>query len=379
MNHMENSALATSAVSTDSSALAAKSQLVFNPRHVSFGRAQTFPLRLGWLPKLRVFLTEHAEHAQDHASPKSPKSKIAPNTPISRFSDDDMMAELGVGKNMITAIKHWARAADVINNDMTLTDFGERIFAADGFDPYLEDEATLWLLHWKIASRPCFFTAGYFLFNRCFNSDDFTAEHILDDVVEQIQSTGVNCRRGSVKGDIHAALHMYAMRPSKRGDGDESLESPFPLLGLIRAAAAPSHYTFAMEPRESLPAAVVGYAATELFAVHGNVLHLFGEGGTKFSRHSTTETASLAGVFRITEDSLLQKLETFCRIFPVFILRETAGGWQLFLNGKPPSSFQLLKAVYAAPVRDGAKRAKLQSAIKKSATLDAAAGGIHAA
>jgi Protein of unknown function (DUF4007) len=80
------------------------------------------------------------------------------------FLRDDAIAVLGVGKNMVRSIRHWCLAAGIVQEttgeDTTRsgrlepTAFGRKIFATkDGLDPFLEDSATLWLIHWQIASN----------------------------------------------------------------------------------------------------------------------------------------------------------------------------------------------------------------------------------
>ena len=123
------------------------SDLRFSPKNVSFGRAQGFPLRVGWLPKF---------------------CNTVKNKEIS-LSDDELIAQWGVGKNMVASIKHWANATDVIditNNDAKLGFLGRYLFGENSVDPYMEDDATLWLLHWNISFRSHFFTAGYWFFNK---------------------------------------------------------------------------------------------------------------------------------------------------------------------------------------------------------------------
>ena len=63
---------------------------------------------------------------------------------------------------MVRSIYHWCRAAGLIEGDgvdsdnrrrFVPTNLGDSIFADDGFDPYLEDVATLWLLHCQLATN----------------------------------------------------------------------------------------------------------------------------------------------------------------------------------------------------------------------------------
>ena len=63
---------------------------------------------------------------------------------------------LGVGKNMVKSIRHWSVATGVLADTRgggDATDFGARLFSDEGWDPYMEDPATVWLLHWQLCRR----------------------------------------------------------------------------------------------------------------------------------------------------------------------------------------------------------------------------------
>ena len=61
------------------------------------------------------------------------------------FHNDDAVVELGVGKNMVSSIRFWMKAFNLLTALDELTDFAHRLLSDDGYDPYLEDEGTLWL------------------------------------------------------------------------------------------------------------------------------------------------------------------------------------------------------------------------------------------
>src|SRR4051794_23239788 len=78
----------------------------------------------------------------------------------SLFASDDAMAVLGVGKNMVRSIRFWALATSVLEEvpktrgvELRPTQFGKSLFGEQGFDPFLEDAASLWLLHWRITTN----------------------------------------------------------------------------------------------------------------------------------------------------------------------------------------------------------------------------------
>ena len=63
------------------------------------------------------------------------------------FNAEDAVVELGVGKNMVSSIRFWMKAFNLLTTTDELTNFAHKLLSEDGYDPYMEDEGTLWLLH----------------------------------------------------------------------------------------------------------------------------------------------------------------------------------------------------------------------------------------
>src|SRR5687768_6157952 len=97
----------------------------FDTERFSFGRHESFPLRFGWLSKgYRLWCDSETA-----------------------FDEDDATVALGVGKNMVHAIRYWMIAAQVAvlkEHELVPTPIGMSIFCSTGWDPYLEDDTTLW-------------------------------------------------------------------------------------------------------------------------------------------------------------------------------------------------------------------------------------------
>jgi hypothetical protein len=70
------------------------------------------------------------------------------------FNDEDAVVQLGVGKNMVSSIRFWLKSFNIIDNKDVPTEFGKRLFDDEtGYDPFLEDEASLWLLHYQLVKN----------------------------------------------------------------------------------------------------------------------------------------------------------------------------------------------------------------------------------
>lgn len=65
------------------------------------------------------------------------------------FNAPDAVVSLGVGKNMVSSIRYWLKAFGMSKDDQP-TNLARHLFGDNGWDPYCEDELTLWLLHYQL-------------------------------------------------------------------------------------------------------------------------------------------------------------------------------------------------------------------------------------
>lgn len=69
------------------------------------------------------------------------------------FNDENAVIKLGVGKNMVSSIRFWLRVLGLTDSDK-LTKLAHLIFNTEkGFDKYLEDMNSLWLLHYTLVEK----------------------------------------------------------------------------------------------------------------------------------------------------------------------------------------------------------------------------------
>ena len=289
-----------------------------SPAHIhqkaSFGRHETFALRYAWLTK------------GFQAFKKNPDI----------FTEEKATIELGVGKNMVHAIKYWLRAAQMINNEQT-TEVGDLIFSERG-DQYLQDEATIWLIHWLIATNFEAATAWYWFFN-CFHKVEFTSEQAADALVEFSKQFGKHSER-TVRHEIAMILRMYTPAINK-AQLEDSLDAPLTSLNLIHSVEHTRFYRSPLNIQNSLTTPIIGYAVNEVFKHRNlNVLPIHDlMYGQKYD-------IALGSVFRLTESALLAKLEDLVKLYPNdFQLNETAGLHNLHkISDK--TSIDILKAHY---------------------------------
>jgi hypothetical protein len=179
-----------------------------------FSGHEGFPLRSVWLPKgVRA---------------------AKPDPGI--FRREDALVELGVGKNMVQAIRHWCGAAGMLDAQSgVVTELGEKLLSDGGYDPYLEDPGSLWLIHWQFVRPPWPASAWHIAFSR-WNIARFRRSDLVDRITELLSSEehGTRTTEASLQRDVDVFFRTYVRaRGSKDSAPEESLDSPLTALGLI--------------------------------------------------------------------------------------------------------------------------------------------------
>lgn len=181
-----------------------------------FGKHQTFHIRDGWLYKGMTVI-------QDRPT---------------IFLDDDAPEVLGLGKNMVEALRYWMQAAGIADEEFldgrkaqVLTTLGKLILH---HDPYQELDGTLWLLHHQLVCSRDQATAWYWFFNH-YIPDRFERETFverLDQWINLQEDTDKTYSTNTLKRDFDCLVHTY--EPSDRDSSPEDLlESPLSSLGLL--------------------------------------------------------------------------------------------------------------------------------------------------
>lgn len=226
------------------------------------------------------------------------------------FLRDNATTILGVGKNMVRSIRHWCLAAGVLAENRgdgsatQPTDLGKRLLADEGLDPYLEDPATLWVLHWHIASNRARATTWFWTFSH-FHEPEFTREALASALFKWTQTLpGKQAAESSVRRDVEVFLRTYV--PSRGGRGDiaeDTLDCPLTELGLITQPADGRAYMFQRGTQRGLPDGVLLYSVLQFW-------ESFAPAAETLALHDVArQPASPGRLFKIDESSLVERLE----------------------------------------------------------------------
>jgi len=264
------------------------------------------------------------------------------------FSHPEALVRLGVGKNMVRSIRHWGLAVGTLEDvpgsrgrELKPTEFGTALLANDGWDPYLEDSASLWLIHWRLASRPGKATTWYWLFNQQ-PSPDFTVDSVVQSLVRLAKENGwPKVTPSSLRRDIDCCVRTYfSGRRTARAVIEDTLDCPLSELKLVCEGKVKKSYILARATRASLPPEVFGLALSEYAISRGPA--------TSIPLDDLMYRPGTPGrVFGLDEGALIRKVEELAKLAESVVFDETAGLKQVRVSEKFDAR-KLLDSMYKA-------------------------------
>jgi hypothetical protein len=273
-----------------------------------FGRHETFPPRFGWLHKAYMEVKDDREI----------------------FHREDAPVRLGVGKNMVNAMRYWSQAFK-LTHEHHHPEPSYRAYVAsptwrarwlldeEGADPYLEDTGSLWLLHWWLLSATsdakCLVPSWYVMFHLAPISKVTTEEMavMITRHVNESYNADVLPASESVNRDVDCLVKMYALdqeyNPLSPGSFEDLLMSPFRELGLLEGQGRGREKTwrFTSGSRPNLPAPVLAYACLDYASQFSA-----GPGSISLARLAN-EPGAPGRAFRVREPELAKAIEPVVR------------------------------------------------------------------
>ncbi|MFD8417221.1 DUF4007 family protein [Streptomyces sp. NPDC059650] len=182
----------------------------------AFGRHRGYPPRYGWLRKVYDALL------RDPTALRRPDATVL----------------LGVGKSMVASMAFWSQAFGLATRDgqgLVPTERAHWLLDEEaGADPYLELDATLWLLHWWLVSAEhCHVPTWRYLFGHSPFSRSSRAE-LQGRLAAAVESAGHKPPAPSVlASDIACLVTMYAPGDHTASNIEDELSNPFRILHLL--------------------------------------------------------------------------------------------------------------------------------------------------
>jgi len=289
-------------------------------RKAKFSGHQTFAFRYGWLEKGFRFIKEGKW-----------------------FKDEDAIVDLGVGKNMVESIRYWCEMTGVFS-DGAISELGSKIFdEKHGWDPFLEDNASLWLLHWKLNTHPEFMTAGLALFS-FLHKPEFSKHDVAEAALRSLDPNKKPPSDNIILRDIDCYIRAYAgaRRFDKSASREESFECPFQELNLIHPMSDSDMYRFAIGSKASLPPEMIGFALSEYLEKGNNR-------SSMRIQEALYHEFSPGQVFMLDENALVEAIQSLngsSKWQGKFSFTESAGVALVHCNINREEAFDLLNDYY---------------------------------
>lgn len=247
------------------------------------------------------------------------------------FSDNRAGIHLGVGKNMVTSIRYWLDAFGVRDDsDKTkASELGDRLFHKEnGWDPYLEDLGSLWLLHYLLVSRGQEKASIYHLVFNKFRKQriEFTKDHLINFLINYSDEQGESHSPNTIKTDVGVFLKTYIKPNSK--EANKNIEDLFSSLLIelnlvkeienTRAENKKRWYIIESSERESLPIEIFFYSILDTNEGQNS--------RESISLHNLLNADNSPGnVFALHPDALVSMVEQLVQKYDGIIYKEDGG------------------------------------------------------
>ncbi len=254
------------------------------------------------------------------------------------FSNDDAVIELGVGKNMVSSIKFWLRAFGFFNlHTNRLEGLSHDILDDDGYDPYLENDATLYLLHYLLIKNVK--TAS--IYNLAFiklakEKLEFTPSNLQAFIERKCIKAGVEYNAKTLKNDINVFLKNYIPSDENKGGLEDNFNGLFYDLRFLNKVSVDGEkkFRFNINEGKNLPEVVFLYALLDKF-----------EGATSINLEAIRDNVS--SIFLMEKQGTYSLIKRIVEKYPDFITFKDDGGRQEVQIREGINKDEILEEYYA--------------------------------
>jgi hypothetical protein len=278
---------------------------------MSFAKHESFHIRDGWLRKGLYALQD--------------------NPGI--FLNSEASTILGLGTNMVRSLRFWMAATGLTEEIregrctiQRLTPFGATVYKCD---KYLEEDGTLWLIHYHLASNPREASTWYWFFNH-FDQPTFSKTGFVDALAlwirENADLSGTHrpqIARRSLERDFECLVKTYLPSGRERSPED-TIECPLANLELLRIEVdgRDPMYRFLKPDIERIDPLVVLYTMRDWLDQSGR-----GDQGELNFAEVLREPVSVGRIFNLDASGLSTLLVRLQEAYPQFRVQrvQTAG------------------------------------------------------
>lgn len=255
-----------------------------------------------------------------------------------KFNDYNSVIDLGVGKNMVASIKFWLRAFGFYNlHKNELEGLAELLFTDDGLDPFLEQDATMYLLHYLLIKNNEVSSINYLAFIKLSKEKtEFTLEQLKQFIKRQCLKEEVDFNEKTLSNDIKVFLKNYIPSNDKKltlEDNYNGLFYDLRLLNKVKSSEGELRYRFNINDGRYLPEVIFLYVLLDQF-----------EDEISINIEAIREYVS--SIFLLERNGTHQMMERLTRTYPEMITFKDDGGRQELQFKCKIDKIELLQTYY---------------------------------
>ncbi|MBX2969097.1 MAG: DUF4007 family protein [Cyclobacteriaceae bacterium] len=243
-----------------------------------------------------------------------------------RFSEESAVVDLGVGKNMVTSIRFWMRSFDLLDEKDRLTSIAKKLFDDNGFDPYLEDEGTLWLLHYHLTKNNLASSFNLIFTQLRKSKPEFERRHFYALISDKGKFS-----EATLTKDYSVFQNTYVASMSNKSEIEDSFSGILTELDLVtlkRIESKTDLLIIESKRRPEIPSEIILYAILEN-EDYGNSINF---------EKLLTEPTSVGTIFALNREGLTEKLEEITKhkkFSKNVVFKNEAGIRELQFSSKP--------------------------------------------
>ena len=239
---------------------------------------------------------------------------------VSIFRKNEAIPILGVGKNMVRSINHWLRAFGLLDEENKISEFANLLFLVNKFDPYIENDGSLWLLQYYIC-RTNFSSIFQLIFLNFFADKatlDFSEHQILNFINRQIQEKGdKKVSENTLILDFKVFIRTYVSPMKNEKTVEDDFSAPLLSLNLVsdtgrKNSANQTVYRLNRNTQETISCEIFGYCLLDQFESENSV---------SYDKIKKTVGSFLC----LSNEGLESLIENLCQDHKQFVFKDDAG------------------------------------------------------
>lgn len=260
-----------------------------------------------------------------------------------KFTSEDALVTLGVGKNMVNSIYYWLSVFGLIEKENKLSQFANLIFTQKEKDPFLEDSATLWLLHYYLVK-----TERASLYNIFFNTFkkerlEFNSIILTNYLNSYVAFFNKAINPNTIDRDINVFLKTYVKPIKSNKNLDEEYSGLFIELNLIEKLDlfdnGAQWYRIVLSDRKEIPEEIL------LFMI----LDQIGDSKSFSLQSLLHEKNSVGNITGITEEGLIDTIQKLSKRYHQIVFSDNSGIKEIQLK-KTLNKWSILDSYYGKNV-----------------------------